>query len=474
MGIRFDDESCDGDDARPSAIMSFSMMRARKRELLAEQRSAWAEERSAPIEGFLGRWPTDPSRDPDAASLLLEDYLQRRRRGEPESLSDYQERFPEHGRALDGLLAKETVYRSMGRESEGPGFPLRLPEVGDTVFGFHLRRPLGEGAFARVFQAEQADLAGRPVVLKISDIEGAEPQTLAQLLHTNIVPIYSLHEDRRAGLRAVCMPYLGGASLSAVLNRLWADSPRPTTGAQLAAALEAVEAPRPDSFRKASEAPREAEMPREGEAPSEPSPPVGAAEDRASPLAALRAMSYEHAAACIVARLAEGLHHAHQRGILHRDIKPSNILLSAEGQPLLLDFNLAQGGEDDPAHATIGGTVAYMVPEHFRALVGRTPALIRRVDNRSDIYSLGMVLAEMLTGRRPFDQSGSYSALPCRSRRWRSIAARQSPRSAGIGRTSRGAWKASSASAWRPTRPGDTSRPTIWPTTCAGCWKIAR
>ncbi len=89
------------------------------------------------------------------------------------------------------------------------------------------------------------ELAGRPVVLKVSDVEGSEPQTLAQLLHANIVPIYSLHEDRRAGLRAVCMPYLGGASLSTVLARLWADSPRPVTGEQLVRALEAVEAPGP-------------------------------------------------------------------------------------------------------------------------------------------------------------------------------------------------------------------------------------
>jgi serine/threonine protein kinase/Tfp pilus assembly protein PilF len=455
MGFRFDD-SCGSLDARRSTAMSFSMKRARKRELLEEQRAGWAEGRPASPEELLGRWPTDPSRDPDAASLLLEDYLQRRRRGEDGSLSEYQDRFPEQGRALEGFLARETVYRSMGRESQGEGFPLRLPEVGDEVFGFRLRRPLGEGAFARVFLAEQADLAGRPVVLKISDMEGSEPQTLAQLLHTNIVPIYSLHEDRRAGLRAVCMPYLGGASLSAVLARLWSDSPRPTSGEQFVRALETIEAPRPDSVRESAregEAPSEPDSPEsamvapsrdrqgagaapmlgqpladapgsdqvaqpladargsdQGGAPPEPTP--RAAAERPTPLAALRGMRYEYAAAWIVAQLAEGLHHAHQRGVLHRDIKPSNVLISAEGQPLLLDFNLAQGGQEDPAHATIGGTVAYMAPEHLRALVGRTPALIRQVDARSDIYSLGMVLAEVLTGHRPFQQSGSYSAVP--------------------------------------------------------------
>ncbi len=131
-----------------------------------------------------------------------------------------------------------------------------------------------------------------------------------------------------------------------------------------------------------------------------------------APAALLRELSYERAAMLIVAQLADGLHHAHQRGILHRDIKPSNVLISAEGQALLLDFNLSPAQDEDPAHAAIGGTVAYMAPEHLRALVGRTPALIRQVDRRSDIYSLGIVLVEMLTGHHPFDQSGSYGALP--------------------------------------------------------------
>ena len=223
---------------------------------------------------------------------------------------------------------------------------------------------LGQGAFGRVFLAEQADLAGRPVVLKVTAIEGEEPQTLAQLLHTNIVPIYSLHEDQRAGLRAVCMPYLGGASLSAVLTKLWADSPRPVSGKQLVLALESVEAPRPSTAERQAERRRSADS-LEGIAAARR---IRSGEEAMTPAAALLELSYERAAAWIVAQLADGLHHAHQRGILHRDIKPSNILISAEGQPLLLDFNLSPGRRRrTAAHATIGGTVAYMAPEHLRA-----------------------------------------------------------------------------------------------------------
>ncbi len=407
MASGIDDGKRDCLDGRGTSQAVFSTVRARKRAILEEQRRGWMEERPERPEELLNRWPTDPKRDPDAASLLLEDYLQRRRRDRSTSLSDYQDRFPEQSRSLEGLRAREAALRSTGEQSDVAGSSLRLPDVGDEVFGFRLCRALGEGAFARVFLAEEADLAARPVVLKISDLEGTEPQTLAQLLHTNIVPIYSLHEDHRAGLRAVCMPYLGGASLSAILARLWADSPGAVSGEQFVRALASVESPRPERLRKGVAAVCASESGYWSPEPSEFAGP-----DLAAPLAALRDPSYERVAALIVAQLAEGLHHAHQRGIVHRDIKPSNILISAEGQPLLLDFNLSHAEEDDPSRATIGGTIAYMAPEHLRALVGRTPALIREVDHRSDIYSLGMVLGEMLTGHRPFEQSGSYSALP--------------------------------------------------------------
>jgi tetratricopeptide (TPR) repeat protein len=202
------------------------------------------------------------------------------------------------------------------------------------------------------------------------------------------------------------MPYLGGATLTDVLKKLWADSPRPISGEQLVRALESVEGPKFSTFKRKTNQPLETATP---EGP--PAPVESPGEEAMTPLAALRELSYEYAVAWIVAHIADGLHHAHQRGILHRDIKPSNILISADGQPLLLDFNLSQPDDADPEQTTVGGTLAYMSAEHLRALNGGTPELIRLVDRRSDIYSLGMVLAEMITGRCPFQQTGSYTVL---------------------------------------------------------------
>ncbi|MBZ0269991.1 serine/threonine protein kinase, partial [bacterium] len=96
-------------------------------------------------------------------------------------------------------------------------------------------------------------------------------------------------------------------------------------------------------------------------------------------------------------QLASGLHYAHRKGVIHRDLKPSNILLDDSGNVLLADFGLAKlAGEnvDATRSGTVVGTPAYMSPEQ---------ATGRPVDQRSDVYSAGLVLYEMLTGRPPFD-----------------------------------------------------------------------
>jgi serine/threonine protein kinase/tetratricopeptide (TPR) repeat protein len=378
------DASLSNESGDPRRQPSFAETRTVKREILAELHESWLQAQPIKPEQLLSRWPVNPGTDPDVAALLFQDFAQRQSSGESPSIEAYERRFPEHRDSLASLVRRQAFCRSISDDSDS-SVPLALPSVNDEVFGFRLHRELGQGAFARVFLAKQAGLADRPVVLKVSAIVGSEPQTLARLQHTHIVPIYSLHDDPRAGLRAVCMPYFGGSTLGQVLHSTWSGSAPPSQGKQLTDILERLSAPR------------------ESDTPNEP--------DRDTPLALLGKLSYLEATVWIVARLAEALQHAHQRGVLHRDIKPSNILLSDDGQPMLLDFNLARNVADSQTHATLGGTVAYMAPEHLRALIDRDLTRASKVDQRSDLYSLGMVLFEMLAGRSPFKQTASYSPL---------------------------------------------------------------
>src|SRR5262249_4898344 len=103
-------------------------------------------------------------------------------------------------------------------------------------------------------------------------------------------------------------------------------------------------------------------------------------------------------AAELVERLARAMAVAHERGIIHRDLKPANVLLTRDGMPKIADFGLAKRLEDDSAQTksgTLVGTPSYMSPEQARGEIDVVGPL-------ADLYSLGAILYELLTGRPPF------------------------------------------------------------------------
>ena len=106
----------------------------------------------------------------------------------------------------------------------------------------------------------------------------------------------------------------------------------------------------------------------------------------------------------LAATVAEALHHAHKQGLVHRDIKPANILLDKSGKPFIGDFGLALREPDIGKGPHYAGTPAYMSPEQARGEG-------HRVDGRSDIFSLGIVLYELLVGRRPFNAESQREML---------------------------------------------------------------
>ncbi len=267
----------------------------------------------------------------------------------------------------DSLLSQIGYHRELSQIVGTIRPKVSFPEVGDRFVTFRLDSLLGRGGAAQVYLATD-DLGPRKVVLKVSPSIGVEPAILARLDHPNIVPILSLAESPGSGLHGICMPYKPGLTLETLLEQVKATGlPR------RAQSIYAVRKVCPVRHGI-------------GESGWNDFPVEG---------------TYTEAIAWIGMLMARALAYLHEEGVFHRDIKPANIWLSHRDGPLLFDFNLAhQPNDSEHAQAALaGGTLPYMAPEQLQAFLD--PRYWDDVKGAADIYALGLVLRELVTGKKP-------------------------------------------------------------------------
>lgn len=313
-----------------------------------------------------------------AIRLVFEEIGLARDLGRPIDSQEVLARYPEWRGELEILLECDELLR-------GPP-PIVFPEVGESLGDFRIVGELGRGGAGRTYLAVQPSLASRPVALKVVPAANDEHLSLARLQHTYIVPLYSEHEMIDLGLRALCMPYLGGASLDRVLEKLGGIAPEDRSGTDFSRALSGLESQHEVAV---------------AEGPSVWSSLAGA--------------SYTQAICWIASCLAEGLQYAHERRLIHLDIKPSNVLIAGDGQPMLLDFHLARRPIEpgERAQGRLGGTPGWMAPEQERVMlaIANGELILDRIDGRADIYALGLLIYEALGGSRRRDKKSPRPPL---------------------------------------------------------------
>jgi WD40 repeat protein/serine/threonine protein kinase len=361
-------------------------------------------------------------------AALVDELTDRLQAGEIVDLEAFIGRHPEHAQALrqlaPALEMMGELKRSGAWDAASSGISGREPRPEMGVLGdFRIIREIGRGGMGIVYEARQLSL-DRRVALKVLPLAAAldskqlqrfqlEAHAAACLHHTNIVPVHAVGCER--GVPFYAMQYIEGRSLAQLIGEL-----RRLEG------LDPVDMPGSAPFDIASSTPAaariggppasETERPldrdatgswgqqREGPGPMTPSPcpepgiptprPGGDSSCRSS----TRGREYVRTVAQFGVQVAEALDHAHTRGILHRDIKPANLLLDDQGQLWVADFGLAQiqGSPGLTLTGDILGTLRYMSPEQ---------ALGKRVvvDGRTDIYSLGITLYELLALRPAID-----------------------------------------------------------------------
>ncbi len=296
----------------------------------------------------------DASDADELLSRLVEDFLERRRAGDHPASGEYCARYPEIAErirhvfpALDlieGARIGPRDFEDATRPDSESARPVELQEL-DTIGQYRIRREIGRGGMAVVYEAESASL-GRTVALKVLPVGVSETSqaqrfrqeasAAARLHHTNIVPVFEVSED--GGRLFYAMQLVEGKSLREIIREVKSRD----TSTESFSVIEVY----PDRSR------------------------------------------YCRAIASLGMQVADALAHSHERGVLHRDVKPSNLMLDESGAIWITDFGLAKATEQDDLTQTgdVIGTLRYMSPERFEG----------ECDARADVYGLGLVLYEML------------------------------------------------------------------------------
>ncbi len=293
-----------------------------------------------------------------------------------------------------------------GHDPPSPGAPGR-PEGGvlRRLGDFDIVREIGRGGMGVVYEAQQRSLHRRIALKVLPPGLGLtaqavqrfqrEAQAAAQLHHTHIVPVYAVGEEQ--GCHYYAMELIEGQPLAAILSELRGEGSSPLLQAAVsrieAEGGSAAETAIPRAARNADGAARSGAPP----PPSMPSPVTTSHGLTSLSDTSSGSRKWFDTAAHLIADVADALHYAHGRGVVHRDVKPANLLLSRDGRLCVSDFGLARVAQE-PGMTVSGsflGTPAYMSPEQIAA--GRV-----KVDHRTDVYSLGTVLYELLTLERPF------------------------------------------------------------------------
>jgi serine/threonine protein kinase len=374
---------------------------------------------------------TDPScADPFGA--IADEFLEAFRQGKRPSVEEFVRRYPEQAAVIrDMLSALVLMEKAKAPDDPGPRRPAAaavaapLQQLGD----YQLLREVGRGGMGVVYEAQQLSL-GRHVAIKVLPSHALldprqlarfqrEARSAARLHHTNIVPVFGIGEQD--GLHYYVMQFIQGLGLDLVLGELRRlRQPRgpqtPTQGEEAArrsdaspdlSAADVARSLLTGEFRRPGPSSAVTTAPREPAAAAD----LAAAPPRAADTSATihlpgqsagstlseTGSQYWQSVARVGMQVADALAHASSQGVLHRDIKPSNLLLDDTGNVWVTDFGLAKAEDGDNLTDTgdVVGTLRYMAPERFNG----------QGDIRSDTYSLGLTLYELLTLRPAFDEA---------------------------------------------------------------------